>query len=49
MAMDRELIALAKTHTLETIADRLQRSPGAILKKAARLGLTIKGRRSKGK
>jgi hypothetical protein len=42
MKTDRELIKLAKTETLETIAHQLQRSPKAILKKAAKLGLTIK-------
>jgi hypothetical protein len=42
MAMDRELMTLAKTHTLRTIADRMERSPGSILKRAARLGLNIK-------
>jgi hypothetical protein len=42
MRTDRELIKLAKTETLETIAHQLQRSPKAILKKAAKLGLTIK-------
>jgi hypothetical protein len=42
MKADRELIELAKTKTLEAIADQLQRSPTSILDKAARLGLTIK-------
>jgi hypothetical protein len=42
MAMDRELMTLAKMHTLRTIADRMERSPGSILKRAARLGLNIK-------
>jgi hypothetical protein len=42
MKTDRELIKLAKTETLETIADQLQRSPKSILKKAVKLGLTIK-------
>jgi hypothetical protein len=42
MKADRELIELAKTKPLEAIADRLQRSPVSILKKAAKLGLTIK-------
>ena len=45
MATDRELMALAKTHTLERVADRLQRSPAFILKKAAQLGLSIKRRK----
>jgi len=42
MKTDRELIELAKTETLEAIADQLQRSPKSILKRAAKLGLTIK-------
>jgi hypothetical protein len=42
MKADRELIELAKTETLEAIADRLQRTPKSILKKSAKLGLTIK-------
>jgi hypothetical protein len=48
MKADRELIELAKTKTLEAIAVRFQRSPKSILKKATRLGLTIK-RKSKKK
>jgi hypothetical protein len=39
---DRELIALSKAHTLEAIADKLQRSPAEILKSAMKLGLSIK-------
>ena len=42
MKSELELIALAKTHTLETIVPQLKRSPEAILRKAARLGLSIK-------
>jgi hypothetical protein len=42
MKSDRELIQLAKSRTLEAIADQLQRSPALILKKAVRLGLSIK-------
>jgi hypothetical protein len=42
MKADRELIQLAKSRTLETIADHLQRSPAYILKRAARLGISIK-------
>jgi hypothetical protein len=49
MKSDRELIQLAKTRTLQAIADHLQRSPAYILKRAARLGLSIKGRKAKGK
>jgi alpha-D-ribose 1-methylphosphonate 5-triphosphate synthase subunit PhnG len=46
MRHDRELIALAKSRNLETIADQLQRSPDYIIKRATRLGLTIKGRKA---
>ena len=42
MKADRELIELAKTKTLEAIADHLKQPPKSILKKAAKLGLTIK-------
>jgi len=42
MKSELELIALAKTHTLETIVPQLKRSSEAILRKAARLGLSIK-------
>jgi hypothetical protein len=48
MKTDRELIQLAKSQTLEAIADQIQRSPDSILKRAARLGLSIK-RKAKGK
>jgi ribosomal protein L11 len=48
MKTDRELIELAKTKTLEAIADQFQRSPKSILTKAKKLGLTIK-RKSKTK
>jgi hypothetical protein len=48
MKGDRELIQLAKSQTLEAIAHQLQRSPAYILKRAARLGLSIK-RKAKGK
>jgi hypothetical protein len=41
MKLDRELIALSKTRTLEAIAAKVQREPESILKRAARLGLTI--------
>jgi hypothetical protein len=49
MKTDRELIELAKTKTLEAIADQLQRPPEAILKKAAKLGLKIKRKGKSGK
>jgi hypothetical protein len=48
MRNDRELIQLAKARTVEAVADQLQRSPAHILKKAARLGLSIK-RKATGK
>ncbi len=48
MKSDRELIQLAKSRTLEAIADQLQRSPASVIKRAARLGLSIK-RNAKGK
>jgi DNA-binding MurR/RpiR family transcriptional regulator len=41
MKSDRDLIDLAKTKTLEAIAEQLDRSPAAILRKAKRLGLSI--------
>jgi hypothetical protein len=46
MKADRKLIELAKTKTLETIAGELQLSPVSILRKAAKLGLTMKRKRS---
>jgi hypothetical protein len=48
MKDDRELIALAKSETLDVIADKLQRSPVFVLKRAARLGASIK-RKAKAK
>jgi hypothetical protein len=49
MKADRELIELAKTETLEAIADQFQLPPKSILKKAAKLGLTIKRKGKTGK
>jgi hypothetical protein len=49
MRSDRELMALTKANGLEVIADQMQRSPAFILKRAARLGLFIKGRKQKRK
>jgi ribosomal protein L11 len=43
-AADRQLIDLAKTKTLETIAKKTRRKPEAILKTAKRLGIKIKKR-----
>jgi hypothetical protein len=48
MKNDRELIELAKSQSLEAIAEKINRSPAFILKRAARLGLSIK-RKAKGK
>jgi hypothetical protein len=47
MKSDRELIALSKTHTLEVLAERFQRPPKSILRKAAKLGLSIKREKAK--
>jgi hypothetical protein len=49
MKADRELIELAKTETLEAIADHLKLPPVSILKKAAKLGLKIKRKGKKKK
>ena len=48
MKADRDLIQIAKSYSLEGIADRLQYSPASVLKRASRLGLSIK-RKAKGK
>jgi hypothetical protein len=48
MKSDRELIQLAKSHTLEAIAGQLGRKEAFVLKTAARLGLSIR-RKTKGK
>jgi hypothetical protein len=48
MKSDRELMELAKTKTLEAIAEQLNQSPAAILRKAFRLGLVIR-REAQGK
>jgi hypothetical protein len=44
MQHDRQLIAFAKIHTLQGIADRMGRSITTILKRAERLGLSIRGK-----
>jgi hypothetical protein len=49
MKVDRELIQPAKSHTLEAITDQLGRTGDFVLKRAVRLGLSIKGRKAKGK
>jgi ribosomal protein L32E len=43
MRSDRELIALARTSDLTTIANKMGRKSQAILKTAKRLGLSIRG------
>jgi hypothetical protein len=47
MRHDRELIALSKTQTLEAIVEHFKSPPAAILAKAKRLGLSIKGKAKK--
>jgi hypothetical protein len=44
---DRELIMLAKTHTAQAIADKFDRPLTTILKRAERLGLSIRGKPKK--
>jgi hypothetical protein len=48
MKTDREPIELAKTKSLATLVEHFQRTPESILRKAKRLGLSIK-RTAKGK
>jgi hypothetical protein len=43
-AADRELIALAKVFDLETIVEKTGMNQKVVLKKARRLGLSIKGK-----
>jgi hypothetical protein len=45
MKTDRELIELAKTKSLETLVEHFQRRPESIVRKAKRLGLSIKRRK----
>ena len=45
MKTDRELIELAKTKSLETLVEHFQRRPELIVRKAKRLGLSIKRRK----
>ena len=42
MRTDRELMSLSKTKALEALADHFKLPPKSILKKAKRLGLSIK-------
>jgi hypothetical protein len=44
MKHDRELIMLAKTHTLQAIAERFDRPVTIVLHRAERLGLSIRGK-----
>jgi hypothetical protein len=48
MRTDRELITLSKSKALEALVDHFKRPPERILKRAKRLGLSIK-RTAKGK
>jgi hypothetical protein len=41
---DRELIMLAKTHTAQALAEKFDRPVTTILKRAERLGLSIRGK-----
>jgi hypothetical protein len=46
---ERELIKLAAaSRSLETIANRLGRHTATVLKKAAKLGISIKGQKAEG-
>jgi hypothetical protein len=48
-AFDRALIEMAKTMDLNEIAKKTGRVPEALLKRALRLGISIKGPKAKGK
>jgi hypothetical protein len=48
-ASDREIVEMAKTMDLSAIAKKTGRKPESILKTAMRLGISIKGRKAKGK
>jgi hypothetical protein len=41
MKLDRELIALSKTRTLEAIADKVQRTPESVLTRQRASGLRL--------
>jgi hypothetical protein len=43
MKLDRVLITLSKTRTLDAIATKVQSQPESVLKRATKLGLSIKG------
>jgi hypothetical protein len=44
MKLDRELITLSKTRPLEVIVAEVRRTPESVLKRAAKVGLSIKGK-----
>jgi hypothetical protein len=46
-AFDRALIEMAKTMDLNAIAKKTGRTPAALLKRALRLGISIKGLKAK--
>jgi hypothetical protein len=48
-AFDRALIEMAKTMDLNAIARKTGRVPASILRRALRLGISIKGQKDKGK
>jgi hypothetical protein len=48
-AFDRALIEMAKTMDLNAIAKKTGRVPASILRRALRLGISIKGQKDKGK
>jgi hypothetical protein len=48
-AFDRALIEMAKTMDLNAIAKKTGRTPAALLKRAMRLGISIKRLKAKGK
>jgi predicted RNA-binding protein with PUA-like domain len=49
MASDRDFVEMAKTTDLNAIARKTGRQPESILETAKRLGVSIKGRKAKGK
>jgi ribosomal protein L11 len=49
MASDRALVEMAKTMDLDGIAKKTGRTHESILKTARRLGVSITGRKAKGK
>ena len=49
MASDRAFVEMAKTMDLNAIAKKTGRQPESILETGKRLGVSIKGRKAKGK